>query len=146
MWNNHRIYIPLVNQKVGANKAVIEFETFFVSDCQGFQYFKDDADGSEYAYTELEPDYCHIVFPCFDQPDLKATHKTCIVAPADWEVITNSSNIFKTEPLQISSDDKDFKGALKRFEIAQDSPILTSFEDEDVRVHEFKRTQKISTY
>ena len=68
------------------------------------------------------------------------------MAPADWEVITNSSNIFKTEPLQITSDDKDFKGALKRFEIAQDSPILTSFEDQDVRVHEFQRTQKISTY
>ena len=72
------------------NKAVIDFETFYVNDCQGFQYFQDKADGSEYVYTELEPDYCHIVFPCFDQPDLKAPHKTVILAPADWEVISNS--------------------------------------------------------
>ena len=125
---------------------MIEFETYYITDCQGFQYFRDDADGSEYVYTELEPDYCHICFPCFDQPDLKATHKSCVVAPADWEVITNSANIFKTAPIKITSDDQGFKGALKRFEIAQDSDILTSFGDSDVIVHEFQRTQKISTY
>ena len=56
------------------------------------QYFKDDQDESEYVYTELEPDYCHIVFPCFDQPDLKASHESLVVAPQDWEVISNSEN------------------------------------------------------
>ena len=36
MWQNHRINIPIANQVVGKNKCVIEFETFFVTDCQGF--------------------------------------------------------------------------------------------------------------
>jgi len=63
------------------------------------QYFRDDADGSEYLYTELEPDYCHIVFPCFDQPNLKATHKSFIVAPEDWEVISNAQCSGKTAPV-----------------------------------------------
>lgn len=97
LWNDHRIYIPPANQIIGVNQAIIEFETFYVTDCQGFQYFKDDADGSEYIYTELEPDYCHICFPCFDQPDLKANHKTSIIAPSDWAVIANSENIFQTD-------------------------------------------------
>ena len=103
IWMNHRIYIPPANQVVGVNRAVIEFETFYVTDCQGFQYFKDDADGSEYIYTELEPDYCHICFPCFDQPDLKATHKTCIVAPSDWTVIANSENIYQSKSFEAQS-------------------------------------------
>ena len=66
LWSNHRINIPVEHQALGKNKCVIEFETYYITDCQGFQYFKDEADQSEYIYTELEPDYCHIVFPCFD--------------------------------------------------------------------------------
>lgn len=65
-WINHRIYIPQANQSVGVNRTIIEFESAYVTDCEGFQAFKDETDGSEYIYTELEPDYCHIVFPCFD--------------------------------------------------------------------------------
>lgn len=108
---------------------MIDFETYFVTDCQGFQYFKDEEDNSEYIYTELEPDYCHICFPCFDQPDLKAPHKTCIVAPVDWEVITNSENIASCGPEPINSADQEYRAALQRFQIPLDSPIVTSFGD-----------------
>jgi len=146
VWKQHRIYIPNANQKVGQNRCVVEFETFFVTDCQGMQYFRDDADGSEYIYSELEPDYCHIIFPCFDQPDLKATHKTCIVAPSDWEVITNSERIGVTAAATVTDDTQDVKAALKRFEIPSDSPILSSFSGDAIKVHEFERTKKISTY
>ena len=98
LWNSHRIHLPDACLTLGENTCVIEFESLYVTDCQGFQYFKDEGDGTEYAYTELEPDYCHIVFPCFDQPDLKATYRTCILAPEDWDVITNSKRIAVTEP------------------------------------------------
>lgn len=124
IWENHRIYIPYKNQKVGQNQVVIEFESYYVNDCQGFQYFKDDKDGSEYVYTELEPAHCHIVFPCFDQPDLKAAHKTCIIAEADWEVITNSENISKVELSVGQALSPDFKAALKRFGENEASPLL----------------------
>ena len=36
LWFNHRIYVPTANQKVGKNTAVVEFESNYVSDCQGF--------------------------------------------------------------------------------------------------------------
>ena len=55
------------------------------------QYFRDDADGSEYIYSELEPDYCHIIFPCFDQPDLKATWRFQCQTEPDWTVIANEA-------------------------------------------------------
>ena len=66
VWNSHRIYIPKANQIKGKNLVIIDFESKYITDCQGFQYFKDPGDGEEYVYTELEPDYCHICFPCFD--------------------------------------------------------------------------------
>ena len=69
---SHRVFIPKANQVVGENKVIIEFETSFVTDCEGFQYYADPGDNTEYIYTELEPDHCHKVFPCFDQPDMKA--------------------------------------------------------------------------
>ena len=106
------------------NQVVIEFESFYVNDCQGFQYFKDDKDDSEYIYTELEPAHCHVVFPCFDQPDLKAAHKTCLIASEDWEVITNSENINKVVTSKSGPMDQEFKLGLKRFGETESSPIL----------------------
>ena len=72
-----------------------------MNDCQGMQYFKDDQDNSEYMYSMLEPDYCHIIFPCFDQPNLKATHESWILSSSDWEVISNAQRVAKTEPLSL---------------------------------------------
>lgn len=33
VWKQHRIYVPNANQKIGQNRCVVEFETFFVTDC-----------------------------------------------------------------------------------------------------------------
>lgn len=125
---------------------MIEFESFYINDCQGFQYFKDEQDGTEYVYTELEPDYCHICFPCFDQPDLKAAHKSCVLASEDWEVISNSAKINESPAVLGTSNDQAYRAALNRFDVSQDSSIVTSFGDTKFKVHEFNRTQKISTY
>ena len=146
LWQNHRIYIPTANQVVGQNKAVIEFESYYVTDCQGFQYFNDEIDNTEYIYTELEPDYCHYVFPSFDQPDLKAKYKTCILAPEDWTVITNSEKIEETDACDATEPTQAIKSALLRFEVPVESQILTSFEGTRVKAHEFQRTAKFSTY
>lgn len=55
----------------------------------GIYHSVDPADDSEYFYTDLEPYYAHYVFPCFDQPDLKAKMTLSVVAPGDWKVIGN---------------------------------------------------------
>ncbi len=44
----------------------------------------------EYLYTLLVPDRARTVFPCFDQPDLKATFQVSLIIPAQWQAITNA--------------------------------------------------------
>ena len=46
-------------------------------------------DNLQYIYTNLAPDQCHYVFPCFDQPDLKGTFTLSVVCEAKWKVIAN---------------------------------------------------------
>lgn len=48
-----------------------------------------DVDGAEYHYSKLEPYMAHHVFPCFDQPDLKAVFRVKVKAPKEWKVIGN---------------------------------------------------------
>lgn len=43
----------------------------------------------EYLYTLLVPDRASTVFPCFDQPDLKARYNLTLTVPRDWETLAN---------------------------------------------------------
>lgn len=43
----------------------------------------------EYLYTLLVPDRASTVFPCFDQPDLKARYNLTLTVPAHWETLAN---------------------------------------------------------
>lgn len=51
----------------------------------------DPADGSDYLYTLLVPADANQLFPCFDQPDLKARVRLRLTAPAAWSVVANGS-------------------------------------------------------
>lgn len=42
----------------------------------------------DFLYTLLVPDRASTLFPCFDQPDLKARYRLTLTAPKDWEVIS----------------------------------------------------------
>jgi aminopeptidase N len=44
---------------------------------------------SDYLYTLFVPDRARTVFPCFDQPDLKAVYTLTLKVPADWKAIAN---------------------------------------------------------
>ncbi len=44
----------------------------------------------EYLYTLLVPDRARTVFPCFDQPDLKASFQLSLTIPTTWQAITNA--------------------------------------------------------
>ncbi|PQJ82797.1 M1 family metallopeptidase [Polaribacter glomeratus] len=41
----------------------------------------------EFLYTLLVPDRASTLFPCFDQPDIKANYNLTITAPRDWKVL-----------------------------------------------------------
>lgn len=45
----------------------------------------------EYLYTLLVPDRSRTVFPCFDQPDLKAKFQLSLTIPSHWQAMTNAT-------------------------------------------------------
>lgn len=46
---------------------------------------------SDYLYTLLVPDRARTLFPCFDQPNIKAKYKLTISAPKNWKVLCGAS-------------------------------------------------------
>ena len=50
-----------------------------------------DVDGEQYVYTKFEPYGAHKVFPCFDQPDIKAKMKISVVSRPEWTVASNQA-------------------------------------------------------
>ena len=55
----------------------------------GLHCFTDPEDSEKYINTSWVPDYCHHIFPCFDQLDIKAKWKLKTVVPDDWIVVSN---------------------------------------------------------
>ena len=48
---------------------------------------------SEYMYTLFVPDQARSCFPCFDQPDLRATFKTNINVPEGWKTMVSDGSL-----------------------------------------------------
>ena len=46
---------------------------------------------TDYLYTLFVPDRARTVFPCFDQPDLKADYTLGLRIPANWDAIANAT-------------------------------------------------------
>jgi aminopeptidase N len=88
-WNGYRLTLPA---SVISDQMTIRAE--YVNDYDttgdGFHRFVDPEDGQEYVYTNFEPYEAHRLYPCFDQPDVKATYRFTVTAPADWAVVANS--------------------------------------------------------
>jgi aminopeptidase N len=89
-WSGHRIALPgeLLRSE---NLLVFTYENEYDHSGDGFHQFIDPEDGQEYLYSNFEPYSAHRLFPCFDQPDIKATYHLTVAAPAGWEVIHNSA-------------------------------------------------------
>ena len=77
IFNNHHVLIPsaMLHGEGMSNSVKIFFLNKYRTDGVGLHSFTDKVDAEQYIYTQFEADFCHYVFPCFDQPDLKATWK-----------------------------------------------------------------------
>ncbi|AMQ54837.1 peptidase M1 [Algoriphagus sanaruensis] len=49
----------------------------------------------DFLYTLLVPDRASTLFPCFDQPDLKASYSLTLIAPKDWTVLAGAPILTK---------------------------------------------------
>ncbi len=77
---NHQkehLIIPKKDLVLGENTIVISFNA-------GESSLNRNED---FLYTLLVPDRASTLFPCFDQPDIKARYQLTITAPKEWEVL-----------------------------------------------------------
>lgn len=86
-WDGVRIGLP--GSLLGPHNEIrLVYERAYDHTGEGFHQFIDPEDGAEYLYTQFEPYSAHRLFPCFDQPDLKAIYRVTVTAPAHWAVVT----------------------------------------------------------
>ena len=71
------------------NTLQIEADFAYTNSGEGLHRFVDPVDDEIYLYTQFEVPDSRRVFPVFEQPDLKATFRFTIHAPAHWEVVSN---------------------------------------------------------
>ena len=131
-FRDHKVYLPSAKLTQGANTVEMLVLNRYRIDGTGLHSFVDQQDGLQYLYTQFEPDYCHFVFPCFDQPDMKATWQFTAVTEDDWCVITNEN--------AVSSDHQAFMDYASVF--GDDKlPVI-----QKPRVTFFRESDRISTY
>lgn len=70
-------------------EVVVHAEVPYVSDGDGMHLMTDPEDGETYISAYLSLDVAQRVFPCFDQPDLKATVDLAVTADPRWTVLAN---------------------------------------------------------
>lgn len=80
VFTNEHVLLPAASLRPGRNTVTITFVA---------------GNGSlnrndEYLYTLLVPDRARTVFPCFDQPDLKARFSLSLTIPISWQAMTNA--------------------------------------------------------
>jgi len=73
----------------GRNELVVEALMRYSNTGEGLHRFTDPADGRGYLYAHMFLDGARRIFPCFDQPDLKAPFTLAVTAPDGWLVAAN---------------------------------------------------------
>ena len=129
---NEHILLPKASTITGKNEVHIRFTA-------GNQSLNRN---DEFLYTLLVPDRARTVFPCFEQPNLKAEFTLQLEVPAEWEAVSNTSvesetitggrkhiTFHPTEPLSTYLFSF-VAGKLKKVEYADGERILTAYHRE----------------
>ena len=64
---------------------------------QGLHRMHDQADDATYLYSHLEPSDARRIFPCLEQPDLKAVFHVRMTAPKRWQILSNQPEVERHE-------------------------------------------------
>jgi aminopeptidase N len=105
----------LIEGLAAENELVVEIEAIYSKTGEGLQRSVDPVDKEVYLYSQGETAFIRNMYPCFDQPDLKATFDFTVIAPAHWEVISNN-------PVKSKSD----LGANKKWEFTT-TPVMSTY-------------------
>src|SRR6185295_6174718 len=91
-WDGAHITIPAA-MLAEDNVVTVGFVAEIAPSGASIIRFHDAADSSDYLYTLLVPADANQLFPCFDQPDLKANVTLSLTAPRGWTAIANGSEL-----------------------------------------------------
>jgi aminopeptidase N len=89
-FDSHHITLKVSDLAPGSNRVEIAFSHPYSHNGAGLHKFKDPVDGRVYLYSNFEPYDAHRMFPCFDQPDLKASYELTAEVPEGWQVVSNT--------------------------------------------------------
>ncbi|HEY9226529.1 MAG TPA: M1 family aminopeptidase, partial [Gemmatimonadaceae bacterium] len=106
-FNGAHLRVPASAIRAGENAISADFKTLIAPAGASIIRFHDDKDGSDYLYTLLVPSDANLLFPCFDQPDLKARMTLALTVPTGWRAIANG----KTERADTTANGVTFRFA-----------------------------------
>ncbi|MDY5585671.1 MAG: aminopeptidase N, partial [Arcanobacterium sp.] len=112
----------IVLPELPAGEHTIEVQAFgfYSRSGEGLHRFVDPEDQQTYLYTQFEPADAQRVYPCFDQPSLKARFNIEIIAPTIWTTLSNTS-VKETRSAGFNSSGME----LKHVVFAETLPIST---------------------
>ncbi len=118
---NEHIVIPALSLKAGDNVVGIDF--LIAPRLLNHR--------GNLVYTLSVPDKARRLFPCFDQPDMKATYRLTLTLPDEWKAVSNGAIMSST-----TSD----SGTIVRFAPTEPlSTYLFAFAAGEFRRHEMTR-------
>jgi aminopeptidase N len=83
--------IPAELIQAGENRIEADFRSPIAPAGASIIRYHDATDGADYLYTLLVPSDANLLFPCFDQPDLKARVTLTLTTPRGWKALANGS-------------------------------------------------------
>lgn len=89
--NGHHLRIAAKDLRRGENAVEATFVSDIAPSGASIIRTRDASDGRDYLYTLLVPADASQLFPCFDQPDLKARVSLTLIGPKAWVVVANGS-------------------------------------------------------
>ncbi len=88
--DKEHLVIPRAALKAGENRVQLEFSTSVGVAGRALTLYRDREDDARYVYSLFVPADASSVFPCFDQPDLKARFTLQLDMPAHWRAVSNA--------------------------------------------------------
>ena len=148
-FHDHRIFLD--SSKIlpnSSNEVTILFSCKYNHGGVGLHHYIDPIDNKEYLYTQFEPYDCHLMFPCFDQPDIKASLELSVIAPQEWTVLSNENENW-SKPINDNTlndiDIKAFVGLLSEYD-RNHLLVNTCVLKLNYVLHKFNVTPRISSY
>jgi aminopeptidase N len=146
------VVFPADRLSKGENEIEATFTSAVAATGTPLTRYRDASNGKLYLYTLLVPADAHRLFPCFDQPDVKATFTLRLHAPAAWQCLANADVEHETArsdgtaTWQFAPSEKIstylFAFAAGEWEVIESTTPLRAGNDKERRMRLFLRPQE----